>query len=239
MGEVPQSFTDLVVELVSSYSRVLEVDFLEVLVYPDEGRALEVLTADAELAGSSVVALYPVLHDAWFNYPRVHVVYSTCRSLSREELETLLAHEVAHAKLHGKREYYRVVLDPQLVGTLGSQRYLEHLHAVSTVLKDLQVFKLLESRGLTRELLNYARYCLRQLSSVGSYLEVLKLLAPAYYLEKYLGLALTSDPRVRALSTCLEVLLETATEVPYVDVGAPIALRKLIELNCTEYRPGG
>ncbi len=207
-------------------------------MYSDEGRALEVLTADAVLACSRVVALYPVLHDAWFNYPRVHVVYSTCRSLSREELETLLAHEVAHAKLHGRRDYYRVVLDPQLAGNLGSQKYLEYLHKVSTVLKDLQVFKLLASKGLARELLNYARYCLRQLSSADSYLEVLKLLAPAYYLEKYLGLTLISDTRTRAFSKCLEVLLEVANEIPYVDVGTPIAFRKLIELNCTEYIAG-
>jgi len=239
VGEVPQSFTDLVAELATGYAEALGVGFLEVLIYSDEGRALEVLTVDAELAGSGVVALYPVLHEAWFDYPRVHVVYSACRSLGREELGALLAHEVAHARLHGRREHYGVVLDPELASALGPRRYLEYLHALSTVLKDFQVFELLASRGLVRELLSYASYCLRQLGTAGNYLEHLKLLASAYYLERCLGLTLTSDLGARAHSTCLEVLREAAAEAPYVDVGAPIALRKLIELGCVDYGSGG
>jgi len=105
------------------------------------------------------------------------------------------------------------------------------------VLKDFQVFELLASRRLVSELVSYANYCLRQSSTASNYLELLKLLAPAYYLEKHLGTTLTPSPGARASPACLEVLREVAKEVPYVDVGAPIALRKLIELNCVEYGP--
>jgi hypothetical protein len=186
-----------------------------------------------------VVALYPVFHDAWFNYPRVHVVYSTCRSLGREVLGALLAHEVAHARVHGRSEYYRVLLDPELAGTLGYRRYLEYLHAVSTILKDFQVFRFLVSRGLVDELAVYADYCLRQLDAASNRLEVIKLLAPVYYLYRDLGLSTAPDPRVGEYSSCLEVLREVALEVPHVDVATPIALRRFLELGCAERGTGG
>jgi hypothetical protein len=186
-----------------------------------------------------VVALYPVFHDAWFNYPRIHVVYSTCRSLGREVLKALLAHEVAHAKIHGRWEYYRVLLDPELAAILGYRRYLEYLHAVSTILKDFQVFRLLASKGLINELTVYADYCLRQLDTASDQLDVIKLLAPVYYLYKDLGLSPTPDPRVGEYTSCLEVLREVALEVPHVDVATPVALRRFLGLGCTKRGTGG
>ena len=187
VGEIPEDFVDTVRSLLSEfYDRVLTGGLkapvlVEVYIYEDTGKMRSYMETESLEAGVSVIGLYPLSHEAWRGWPRIHIDYSMVRGMEGNTLRALLLHEAGHSVLHGGIEYYIVSANPPEELTLDEA--LRALYLASTAVKDLEVATLLHRLGYQGELRRYAEYQVSQASTVDcssllGRLELAKLLAP-------------------------------------------------------------
>jgi hypothetical protein len=92
-------------------------------------------------------------HEAWRGYPRIHLSLEKIRSIPEEIIPGVVQHEIGHALLHGKAEFYRFLFSEQLQKTARSRGLdlplLQQLvYLLSVALKDEEVVKLLNGWGL-------------------------------------------------------------------------------------------
>lgn len=187
VGEIPESFTDIVRYLLSEfYDKVLTGGLrapvlVEVYIYEDTERMRRNLEKESLESGVSVIGLYPLSHEAWRGWPRIHIDYSMVRGMEGNTLRALLLHEAGHSVLHGGVEYYIVSANPPEGLTL--EEALKAVYSASTTVKDLEVATLLYRLGYKEELIAYTRFTASQVPSVEcdsliERLELAKLLAP-------------------------------------------------------------
>ena len=92
-------------------------------------------------------------HEAWRGYPRIHLSLEKIRGIPEEIIQGVVQHEIGHALLHGKPEFYRFLFSEHLQETARSRGLdmplLQQLvYLLSVALKDEEVIRLLHGRGL-------------------------------------------------------------------------------------------
>lgn len=181
VGSVPQEFVSTILSILEeAYTLFDEVsDLVEVYIYEDSNRLLQSLYRAAIELGVTAIGAYPVSHDAWFGWPRIHIDYSMCRGLDMEVLKALLVHEATHTVLHGNIQSYTVALArvPQ------EFRKPEIIYLASVAVKDAEVFTYLARKSLIRYIEAYQRFVESEIRgvrcrSIEEILELAKLLTP-------------------------------------------------------------
>jgi len=193
VGFVPESFVNYVSEALNSFYssvRVLSLpELVEVYVYGSSREKMLFLEAEARDLGVLAVGDFITVHEAWRGWPRIHIDYEKCRSLQLEYVKALILHEAAHSVLHGSPFYYMVNIDRRLVEDFGLEYAAKIVYLSSTVVKDLDVHKLLAEhgyRGYVEKYLEFLRNVqLRDMKcdDVLSFLELAKVLTPCIFLE--------------------------------------------------------
>jgi len=92
-------------------------------------------------------------HEAWRGYPRVHLSLEKIRGIPEEVIRGVVQHEIGHALLHGKPEFYKFLFSEHLQETARSAGLdlplLQQLvYLLSVTLKDEEVVRLLSEWGL-------------------------------------------------------------------------------------------
>jgi hypothetical protein len=183
-GYIEESFVARIKAIVEEFQARIgwEPILLEVNVYPTSERMMMRIAREAEELGVAVLGSFPVMHEAWRGWPRIHVSYEECAKLDEKVFKALLVHELAHSKLHGSPYYYVVSVDADLLEDYGREA-LVVAYMASTAVKDFEVFELLRGIGCNDEIASYAAYVKPQLESVKcndliGVLELAKLITP-------------------------------------------------------------
>ncbi|WP_048162791.1 hypothetical protein [Thermogladius calderae] len=164
-GRVPGDFLSFVEEVVSDFYNAVETapEILEVYVFESTWLKRRFLEDEARELGVLVVGDYPVSHDAWRGWPRIHLDYEKLKNLQPRTVRALLAHECAHAILHGSLSSYLIRVEGWTEEELG-EGFIEGLYLASTVVKDLEVSAFLKERGLYDVLADYYSYVREELA---------------------------------------------------------------------------
>jgi hypothetical protein len=183
-GAIDRVFLDRVIEILSTAYRDLgeTPDYLEVYVYESTLVKQEVLIREAIKMGVPLIGDYPVSHDAWYGWPRIHVDYEKCRGLSERQLRALVYHEAGHSILHGSLTSYFISIKSNNLNRLNLDA-LEAIYLASVVVKDLDVHYFLSRRGLGRVIEDYFEYVKplimgEKCGSLREILEFSKLISP-------------------------------------------------------------
>ena len=91
-------------------------------------------------------------HEAWRGYPRIHLSLEKIRGIPEKVIQGVVQHEIGHALLHGKPEFYRFLFSEHLQETARSRGLdlplLQQLvYLLSVALKDEEVIRLLNGWG--------------------------------------------------------------------------------------------
>ncbi len=91
-------------------------------------------------------------HEAWRGYPRIHLSLEKIRGIPEEVIQGVVQHEIGHALLHGKPEFYQFLFSEHLQETARSRGLdlplLQQLvYLLSVALKDEEVIRLLNGWG--------------------------------------------------------------------------------------------
>ncbi len=92
-------------------------------------------------------------HEAWRGYPRIHLSLEKIRGIPEEIVRGVVQHEIGHALLHGKPEFYHFLFSKGLRETAGSAgldlpQLRQLVYLLSVALKDEEVVRFLGERGL-------------------------------------------------------------------------------------------
>jgi hypothetical protein len=92
-------------------------------------------------------------HEAWRGSPRIHLSLEKVRGFPEEIIQGVVHHEIGHALLHGKPEFYQFLFSEPLQKTARSRGLdlplLQQLvYLLSVALKDKEVIRLLNGWGL-------------------------------------------------------------------------------------------
>ncbi|RLG73740.1 MAG: hypothetical protein DRO23_08290 [Thermoprotei archaeon] len=193
VGFVPENFVNYVSETLNSFYNSVKGLFLpelvEVYVYGSSREKILFLETEARDLGVIAVGDFVTVHEAWRGWPRIHVDYEKCRSLQLEYVKALILHEAAHSVLHGSPLYYMVNIDRKLIEDFGFEYAAKIIYLSSTVVKDLDVHKLLAEHGYRDYVEKYFEFLrnvqLRNMKcdDVLSFLELAKVLTPCIFLE--------------------------------------------------------
>jgi hypothetical protein len=92
-------------------------------------------------------------HEAWRGYPRIHISLEKIRGVPEEVIRGVVQHEIGHALLHGKPEFYQFLFSELLQEAARSAgldlpQLQQLVYLLSVALKDEEVVRLLSERGL-------------------------------------------------------------------------------------------
>jgi len=92
-------------------------------------------------------------HEAWRGYPRIHISLEKIRGIPEEVIQGVVQHEIGHALLHGKPEFYQFLFSEHLQETARSAgldlpQLQQLVYLFSVALKDEEVARLLNEWGL-------------------------------------------------------------------------------------------
>jgi hypothetical protein len=92
-------------------------------------------------------------HEAWRGYPRIHLSLEKVGSIPEGIIQGVIQHEIGHALLHGKPEFYQFLFSQGLQQTAGLRGLdlplLQQLvYLLSVALKDEEVIRWLNGWGL-------------------------------------------------------------------------------------------
>jgi hypothetical protein len=165
-GRVPGDFLSFVEGVISGFYNAVKTapEMLEVYVFESAWLKRRFLEDEARELGVLVVGDYPVSHDAWRGWPRIHLDYEKLKNLQPRIVRALLAHECTHAILHGSLSSYFIRVEGWTREGLG-EGLVESLYLASTVVKDLEVSEFLKERGLFDVLADYYSYVRDELAT--------------------------------------------------------------------------
>jgi hypothetical protein len=198
LGGIDGEFLDRLIEILSTaYSDLGEApDYLEVYVYESTLVKQEKMIREAIKTGVPLIGDYPVSHDAWFGWPRIHIDYEKCQGLSERQLRALVYHEAGHSILHGSLSSYFISIKANNLNRLNLDP-LEAIYLASVVVKDLDIHYYISSRGLGGVVEDYFEYVKplimgEKCGSLREILEFSKLISPCVVinctgLDKVLG----------------------------------------------------
>jgi len=187
VGGVSEGFVKLVEETLRKfYDRIGGPPLVEVYVYASRELKLAQIEELASRYGVAVVGDFITMHEAWSGWPRIHVDYEQCSKLDRRYVEALLVHEAAHSVLHGSPIYYVVDVPPEVYNDPAEMALI---YVASTIVKDMDVYKLLAEAGLKKYIEAYSDFIAEhqvedRCSDPFEVFMLVKLLVPCTYLEK-------------------------------------------------------
>lgn len=118
-------------------------------------------------------------HEAWRGYPRIHLSLEKVLGIDEEVIRGVVQHEIGHALLHGKPEFYRFIFSEALQKTAGAAgldlpQLQQLVYLLSVALKDEEVVRLLSERGLGRYQKRVLEYLLEDTGEEGQTWELIK-----------------------------------------------------------------
>ncbi len=181
-------------------------------------------------------------HEAWRGYPRIHLSLEKIRGIPEEVVRGVVEHEIGHALLHGKPEFYQFLFSERLQETAGSAgldlpQLQQLVYLLSVALKDAEVVRLLSERGLGRYQNRLLEYLMedtgeeRQAWELIKDLAALRKIAWAVFLKTLLPietLAGSDDPESRPMIDQWEKAYSWLTNRERTDLRA--YARSVIEL---------
>jgi len=92
-------------------------------------------------------------HEAWRGYPRIHISLEKIRGIPEKVVRGVVQHEIAHALLHGRPEFYQFRFSYQLLEAGRSEgldfpMIQQLVYLLSVAIKDDEVVRLLGEAGL-------------------------------------------------------------------------------------------
>jgi hypothetical protein len=92
-------------------------------------------------------------HEAWRGFPRIHIFLKKIQGISEEVARGVVQHEIAHALLHGKPEFYQFRYTDRLMEAgrsagLDFPMIQQWVYLLSIAIKDEEVVRLLGAAGL-------------------------------------------------------------------------------------------
>ncbi len=92
-------------------------------------------------------------HEAWRGFPRIHISLEKIQGISEEVVRGVVQHEIAHALLHGKPEFYQFRFTERLLEAgrsagLDFPMIQQWVYFLSIAIKDEEVVRLLGEAGL-------------------------------------------------------------------------------------------
>ena len=92
-------------------------------------------------------------HEAWRGFPRIHISLEKIQGISEEVVRGVVQHEIAHALLHGKPEFYQFRFSERLMEAgrsagLDFPMIQQWVYLLSIAIKDEEVVRLLGEAGL-------------------------------------------------------------------------------------------
>ena len=92
-------------------------------------------------------------HEAWRGFPRIHISLEKIQGISEEIVRGVVQHEIAHALLHGKPEFYQFRYTGQLMEAgrsagLDFPMIQQWVYLLSIAIKDEEVVRWLGAAGL-------------------------------------------------------------------------------------------
>jgi hypothetical protein len=92
-------------------------------------------------------------HEAWRGFPRIHISLEKIQGISEEVVRGVVQHEIAHALLHGKAEYYQFRYTDRLMEAgrsagLDFPMIQQWVYLLSIAIKDEEVVRVLGAAGL-------------------------------------------------------------------------------------------
>jgi hypothetical protein len=159
-------------------------------------------------------------HEAWRGFPRIHVCLERIRDLAEEVVRGLVQHEIAHALLHGRPEFYQIrfseaLLDAGRLAGLDFQMLQQLVYLLAVAVKDNEVVRFLVEAGLGFGQLRLLEYLLEDTEEERGTWELirghpaLRLLGLAAFLKIRLPLEALAETEP-AESTLLRPTWETA-----------------------------
>ncbi|MBI5583144.1 MAG: hypothetical protein HY892_04925 [Deltaproteobacteria bacterium] len=104
-------------------------------------------------------------HEAWRGFPRIHVNLEKIRGLTGEVVQGLVQHELAHALLHGRPEFYQFRFSGALQNAgrsagLDFQMLQQWVYLLAVAVKDEEVVRFQAAAGLGHGQLRLLEYLL-------------------------------------------------------------------------------
>lgn len=190
-GEVPRGFVNKVLSIIEGFTSITGgVDYLEVYFYRSTEEKLMFLESEALELGVIAIGDFIAMHEAWRGWPRVHIDYEKSSSLCDRYLEAVVVHEASHAVLHGSPLYYSIAVTQSDLADidLGIEDIAGLLYLASTVVKDIDVHRLLVDIGMASTVRDYLSFLVEHYGDTGcrdieEILQLAKILTPCIFLE--------------------------------------------------------
>ena len=154
-------------------------------------------------------------HEAWRGFPRIHVSLEKIRVLNEGVIQGLVQHEVAHALLHGRPEFYQFRFSETLLNAgrsagLDFPLLQQLVYLLAVAVKDEEVVRFLAEGGLGPEQIRLLEYLLEDTEEERKTWElirddpVLRLLGLAAFLKIRLPLEVLAGVHLPEASLLLE-----------------------------------
>lgn len=113
--------------------------------YNEETKSLGVITGEEEE--------FLATHEAWRGYPRIHLCEERLMGIPDEVIEGAIHHEIGHAVLHGRAEFYtfrfsRTLQEEALLAGMEYPLLQQCIYFLSLAIKDMDVILWLSRKGL-------------------------------------------------------------------------------------------
>ncbi|MEM1526482.1 MAG: hypothetical protein QW775_04390 [Ignisphaera sp.] len=212
LGEVPKVFVDKVLQIVSDFLEIANsIDYLEVYFYSSTEDKILFLEEEALELGVIAVGDFVAMHEAWRGWPRIHIDFSRCLSLSDKHLRAVVIHEVSHAVLHGSPTYYYISIPFIHLPQLSFEQTAELIYLVTTAVKDLDVHDFITRLGMVNVLEDFVDFFIAQYKNLScnnleDVIQLAKVLTPCLFLNRCRVYEIISKECLGLSSKILEAL---------------------------------
>ncbi len=153
-GKIAGQIRQWAEDIIESLAEKAPPDRLKILVYHRLDELQDFFRKEKEALGivSEGDTEFIAIHEAWRGYPRIHICSERIKNLPETVVRGAVQHELAHAILHGRTEFYTFRFSRQLVSAgealgLDIQLLQQCVYLLSIALKDGEVISRLVDIG--------------------------------------------------------------------------------------------
>lgn len=153
-GKIAGQIRQWAEDIIESLAEKALPDRLKILVYHRLDELQDFFRKEKEALGivSEGETEFIAIHEAWRGYPRIHICSERIKNLPETVVRGAVQHELAHAILHGRTEFYTFRFSRQLVSAgealgLDIQLLQQCVYLLSIALKDGEVISRLVDIG--------------------------------------------------------------------------------------------
>jgi hypothetical protein len=145
------------------------LDLVEVAVFENDRLWRGRMAAErrrARVVSAEFDDAFIAAHDAWTGIPRISISLERQKALAKLVWEGALRHEVGHSILHGSLEYYVFPMPRPLLEVADefptlTSHITDILYLLTLAVKDMEVTKLLVTKGYVEDQAAYARFVMK------------------------------------------------------------------------------